>query len=274
MRAKTLLLWTVVLLVGLEQLWLLFPVLKDVALPPQQDPAEAGRMVAQDLGCFSCHGPGGAVGIDNPGSEDGVVPALAGGEMMMWADNEQEVREWILYGRPLEEEGEEEQDTREGLDAGRGSDRAIVMPAFEPYLGAGQLDELIAYLGAISGLQFPEEQAAANGLEELHKHGCFNCHGPMGTGGVANPGSLKGYVPGFFGPDYGELVNSGEELSQWISEGVTERIRENPIAAAILERQALKMPAYGRFLDEAEIAELAAAVEWLVESGWRKTPVP
>ncbi len=271
MRAKTFLLSTLVILLAAEQLWLLFPVAKRVVFPPQQAPAEAGRLVAERLACFSCHGPGGAGGIDNPGSEDGVVPALAGGEMMMWADNEEELREWIRFGRPLKGE---EPVLREGLDAGRGSDRAIVMPAYDGFLGAGELEDLVAYLRAISGLQFPDDAGAAEGLEELHEHGCFNCHGPMGTGGRPNPGSLKGYIPGFFGEDYRELVASSDELRQWINEGVTDRMSDNPLAAAVLERQAVKMPAYGRFIDEHEIDELVAAVEWLVSSGWQETPVP
>ncbi len=271
MRPKTVLLWTIVALVAVEQLWLLAPVLKRTVFPPEHDPAEAGRMVAERLACFSCHGPGGAAGIDNPGSEDGVVPALAGGEMMMWADDEGEVREWILYGAPLKGERPA---PRQGLTAGRGTDQAIVMPAFESHLAIGELEQLMAYLRSISGLQFPDDDEAAGGLEELHEHGCFNCHGPMGTGGTANPGSLKGYIPGFFGEDYRELVGDRDELRQWISEGVSDRMRENPLAAAVLERQAVKMPAYGEFIDDHEIDELVAAVEWLVESGWRELAVP
>ena len=47
MRAKTFLLSTLVILLVVEQLWLLFPMAKRVVFPPQQAPAEAGRLVAE-----------------------------------------------------------------------------------------------------------------------------------------------------------------------------------------------------------------------------------
>ncbi len=253
-----------------EQAWLLAPLVKSWIFPPREDAAAAGRRVAESLGCFSCHGPGGSGGIKNPGGRDGVIPALSGGEMMMWASSESELRELILYGRKLADEPEE----RSGYAAGQGTGRAIVMPAFEPHIGAGELELLIAYLGANSGLQFPSEKPAAAGLELVHELGCFRCHGPMGTGGVANPGSLKGYVPGFWGQDYAELVADRAELRQWIANGISDRFRDNPLAGMVIERQAVKMPAYGEFLSEKEIDTLIASIEWLAAAHWRDMPVP
>ena len=135
-------------------------------------------------------------------------------------------------------------------------------------------DLLIEYLRAISGLQFPETKVESRGLERIYELGCFRCHGPMGTGGVANPGSLKGYVPGFFGEDYAETVSGPEELREWIRDGASARFRDNPLAAAVLERQALKMPAYGEHLDDDDLEAIAAAVEWLARGGWRSIDIP
>jgi cytochrome c553 len=275
---KKWLLMVVVVAVVAEQAWLVAPTVLRLVFPPQTDAAERGRIVAEGLGCFSCHGPEGAGGIANPGSKDGVVPALGGGEIMMWADSEEEVREWILYGHPLEDEEETHGDDDDGHshdgDDGDDHDEALEMPAFEPFLGAGELDLLIAYIGSISGLQFPDDHETAEGLEHLYELGCFRCHGPMGTGGVANPGSLKGYVPGFFGEDFAELVRDREEARQWVAEGISERFAENPLAQTVMERQAINMPAYGRFMDADEIEELVDATMWLAGGKWREMPVP
>jgi len=114
----------------------------------------------------------------------------------------------------------------------------------------------------------------ADGLELAHRLGCFSCHGPMGTGGVQNPGSLKGYVPGFFGEDYAELVADNEELRQWINDGAVSRLLDNPLARRVLETQALKMPSYGDFLEDEDIDALVELVAWLASDGWREMPVP
>ncbi len=269
LRAATIAVAAALLVV--EQVWVFAPVVRRELFPPQTDATERGRDVAGRLGCFGCHGAEGAGGIRNPGSENQVVPALSGGEMMMWVDSEAELREWILFGAPQDEEPGF---VRRGHAAGQGSERALVMPAFEPYLAAGELEDLLAYLRAISGLQFPDSSGTKRGLDLAHQMGCFRCHGPMGTGGLANPGSLKGYVPGFFGADYAELVLDRAEARQWISAGISDRFRDSIAARSVLERQAIKMPAYGEFLPASDIDALVDAVEWLGQGQWRQMPVP
>jgi mono/diheme cytochrome c family protein len=253
----------------LEHAAMLFPAAKRKVLPERQDRAVRGRIIAEQMGCFGCHGAEGVRGISNPGAPDGVVPALAGGEIMMWAQDEAELRAWIRDGHI-----DKQAPRRDGLDAGRSSGRALVMPAYGEMLDREQLDDLVLYLKSISGLQFPEDDDVADGLELMHKLGCFRCHGAMGTGGVSNPQSLKGYVPGFVGEDYPELVRDGAELRQWIRNGVSDRFADNRIARSVLERQALKMPAYGKHLGDDDVEALAAAVEWLASEDWRKQPVP
>lgn len=259
------------LVVITQQAYLLAPTLLRAVFPAVEDEAARGGLVAARLGCFACHGAEGAGGIPNPGAgKQKMVPAFSGGEMMMWADSEQELRDWIVRGHTERAKSEK----RSGLSAGQGTGRALVMPAFKSHLGPGELDSLLAYLRAISGLQFPEDGKTRVGLELLHERGCFRCHGPMGTGGTPNPGSLKGYVPGFFGDDYAELVRGPEEAREWIRDGVAARLRDNPLAAAVIGRQALKMPAYGEHLSDEQVDSLVAAVSWLASGKWRAMKVP
>ena len=61
---------------------------------------QRGYEVADRNGCFSCHGPGGIKGMANPGHAEEEVPPWSGGLMTMYAENEGEIREWILDGLP------------------------------------------------------------------------------------------------------------------------------------------------------------------------------
>jgi len=268
---KRMLIAAVVVFLAAEQVWVFAPIAKRWVFPPIIDPAVAGRDIAVRLGCFSCHGPEGLGGFTNPGSDNKVVPALAGGEMMMWADTEDQLREWILYGNPQDEDHQFE---RSGYAAGQGADRAVVMPPYEPHLGAGELELLLDYLRSISGLQFPDDDVTQKGMELAHELGCFRCHGPMGTGGVSNPGSLKGYVPGFDGEDFAELVRDEAEMREWLTDGISARFKKNIVARTIIGGQALKMPAYGEFLDDAQIDSLVALVQWLNSEDWKEMQVP
>ena len=86
---------------------------------------------------------------------------------------------------------------------------------------------------------------------------------------MENPGSFKGYIPGFWGSDFDELVLDGDELHRWVGEGKIARIAEHPIGKWFFRRQAIKMPAYGRFLGDADIDALVAYVRWLHAAAWR-----
>src|SRR5512145_1757860 len=96
---------------------------------------------------------------------------------------------------------------------------------------ASQVDDLVAYLRAASGLLEPRDDVAAKGVEIALANGCFHCHGDMGVGGMPNPGSLKGYIPGFGGEDFDELVRDDDELRSWITEGGVPRLRNDPLAS-------------------------------------------
>jgi len=55
------------------------------------------RRLAEQVGCFGCHGPEGTLGAGNPGRTDRTVPTFTG-DVMMYADSPQQIREWIQDG--------------------------------------------------------------------------------------------------------------------------------------------------------------------------------
>lgn len=223
-------------------------------------PAEAvvrGEAAAHEYGCFACHGPGGSAGIMNPGSAAGKVPGFDAGSMAMHVKSAAEFTEWILEGEPKRLAADEDEDGDEGL---------VGMPAYKGVIRGLELADLIAYLKAVSGWTDPQRplpDLAYEGKVLAERFGCFACHGPSGVGGVPNPGSYKGYIPGFVGEDYAELVRSSAELREWILEGRVARLWKNPLARLYLKRQKTQMPAYRGKLSEDEIEKLAAYIRWL-----------
>jgi mono/diheme cytochrome c family protein len=249
-----------------ENAWLLYPALRDVLLQVEVSEAARGRRLAQNLGCFSCHGPEGRGGVPNPGSEGEEVPSFHEGTPMMFVKSEQEIREYILDGAPAAKRSRASY--REEMAA-----QAIRMPAFRGWVSDRDLEAMVTYVRAVSGLVSPAREDLARGEDLVHQNGCFACHGEMGSGGVPNPGSLKGYVPGFTGADFAELVRDDRELVEWIREGSIARLREHPIGSFFLKRQRIQMPAYKSFLSEEEIQAVAAYVRWLAEGEWQRQPL-
>lgn len=212
-------------------------------------PVTRGREVARRMGCFGCHGPGGERPIPNPGAKNGDVPRWGGGMWMMYNDRPDDVRAWIRDGHP----------PSHGPDA----NALIAMPAYGDRLSEAELSDLTAYVLAVSRFGFPDDPAVTQGREVAERFGCFGCHGPEGRGLVANPGSLKGFVPPWDGPDYPDLVRSHEELRQWVHDGISARFAANPAAREILDSQAIRMPAYAGRITDDEIDALGAYIEWV-----------
>lgn len=249
-------------LVVAQGAWIAWPAVRARALAPEQTPAERGHRLALELGCFACHGPGGIGGTANPGSQEGEVPAFVEQTQMMYVKTTDDLREYVLDGAPKRRR--DDPDYVQRMEAA-----GLRMPAYRPFVTTAQVDDLVAYLRATSGQILPDDQRAARGAELAVELDCAACHGPMGAGGVPNPGSFKGYVPGFWGEDYDELVQSDEELRQWIADGEIPRIAEHPIGGVFFRRQATKMPAYGRFVPAEDVAALAAWVRWIRAGSWR-----
>ena len=260
--ARRLIVRVLIGLAVLETGWLAYPAVRARILALEETPARRGQRLAAELGCFACHGPMGTGGTRNPGSEEGTVPAFTERTQMMYVKSDEDLREYVLDGAPRRKR--EDPEYRAKVEAA-----ALHMPAYRPFVTAAQVEDLVAFLRASSGLVLPEEASAARGAELASEVGCFACHGPLGAGGMPNPGSFKGYVPAFWGADFDDLVRSDEELRQWIAEGGIARIAEHPIGGYFFERQAIKMPAYGRFLADADVSALAAYVRWIRAGAWR-----
>jgi mono/diheme cytochrome c family protein len=212
-------------------------------------PVRRGERLAGRLGCFGCHGPGGAAGIANPGTRSGSVPSWTGGTWMMYSHDEQDVRSWI----------------REGHAPGDTPDPEALlrMPPYRSRISPRDLDDLVAYVLTVQMFGNPTDPKAAEGRDAALRLGCFGCHGPEGRGLTSDPGSLKGYVPPWDGPDYRELVESDEEFRQWVRDGITERFRHNPAARHFLDGEAIKMPAYHDRVKPPELEALLAYVNWV-----------
>jgi mono/diheme cytochrome c family protein len=256
----------VILVMLAESAWLAYPFVHNLILPPRDNPAQRGRQLAAQFGCFNCHGPGGTGGVPNPGSKTGEVPSFHEGTLMMYAHSDQDLREYILDGAPATKLARAEYKAEQEA-------QALRMPAFRAEVTARQVDDLVAYLRASSGLLEPLDDPAAKGVEIALANGCFDCHGAMGIGGMPNPGSLKGYIPGFGGEDYHELVRNDDELRGWIAEGGIPRLRDDQLASYFLERQRIQMPAFKDHLKPEEIDALIAYVRWLAVGDWQNAPL-
>ncbi len=221
-----------------------------------------GRQVAVRAGCFSCHGPGGIRGVKNPGSRWGDVPAWDGGNWMMYVADPAEIEEYIRYGLPR----------RKQKDSGAKAqvEKALIkMPAYEGRLNEREIRDLTLFVKAISGLGRPQDGPAAPGYDLAVEFGCFSCHGVDGTGGVKDPGSFKGYIPGWRGPDWEDLVESDDEIREWIMEGGIRRWSGNRLAMHFTRAQAIQMPAYREALTPAQVDQIVAYIKWL-----RARPAP
>jgi mono/diheme cytochrome c family protein len=251
-----------IVLALVEALWLLYPALRARVLALEETPAARGERLAGELGCFSCHGAGGNGGTKNPGSEEGTVPAFMERTQMMYVKTADDLREYVLDGAPRRKR--DDSDYRAKMEAA-----ALRMPAYRDVVTSAQLEDLVAYLRATSGQVLPKDDLAAKGADLAADLGCVACHGPLGAGGLPNPGAFKGYVPAFWGADFDDLVRDDDELRTWITKGEIPRITEHPIGGRFFRRQRIKMPAYGRFIADADVDALVAWVRWIRAGSWR-----
>jgi len=225
------------------------------AFRPHLPAAERGRRVAETLGCFGCHGPGGVQGAMNPGRTDGSAPNFQG-DVMMFAADSTEIREWILEGSTTRR--------RQSVTWRAERERGVLkMPAFRGAISERETDDLVAYVMAVAGMPSPEDSLAIRGLERADSLGCTGCHGPGGRLARPNAGSFKGYVPSWDGVDFTDLVRDEREFREWVERGVSVRFERDRLAQFFLRRAALKMPAYRQHLREGDLGALWAYVQWL-----------
>ncbi len=105
--------------------------------------------------------------------------------------------------------------------------------------------------------------AFGRGLARAGQLGCTGCHGPGGRLARPNPGSLRGFVPPWDGPDFPELVRDRREFDEWVERGISRRFERNALARYFLERAVLKMPAHRRYLAPGDLDALWGYVTWL-----------
>lgn len=225
---------------------------------PQDHAVERGYRLAAELGCFACHGVGGVGGIANPGSIEGVMPGWDGGMLMMYVESEEEIREWILYGLPQRLRNRAPDPRNLAL---------IRMPAYEKSVSPRELSDLVEYVKAVGYFERPESAQVRRGRQLASRLGCFGCHKAGGTLGSANPGSFKGYIPPWVGPDFAELVRDEDELREWILEGGIDRLQRNPVSRYFTGRQIIQMPAYREHIDPGELEDIIAYIWWLRREG-------
>jgi len=117
---------------------------------PKATPMMKGHELAKKLGCFTCHGFGGMFGSTNPGSQMGQVPPFnTQGVSMFYFHNEDEIREWILYGKPrrllAENKGSSENNSAKD-SATHGPGGIITMPAYKGIITKRELEYLVEYI--------------------------------------------------------------------------------------------------------------------------------
>lgn len=216
-------------------------------------PALRGERVALAQGCLACHGPEGRGGVANPGARSGTVPGWDGPTLATYARDRAEIVEWIMAGKPARIDAGEAQAGRQPL---------LPMPAYRGQLSARELDDLLAYLQAVSLFDVEIPEPAYEGWKISQRLGCFGCHGPSGIGGMPNPGSFKGHIPPWDGNEFAELVRNEAELREWILAGRPKRLAEHRLARFFLDRQVVQMPGYRAHLSEDEVNKIVAFIQW------------
>jgi mono/diheme cytochrome c family protein len=219
-------------------------------------PVQRGARLAAERGCLSCHGAAGRLADPDGTLGIGSVPSFEHDDVTSYARSEAEIREWILDGKP-----------RRLRDVPGGEPEPVLrMPAWRDRLSSREVDHLVAWVKAVSDFD-PVPEAVAAGRDTAARLGCFACHGAQGRFDTPNPGSLKGHIPSWTGRDFLELARDDAEIRDWIRDGSPRRLRENPVAAFFLRRQAIRMPAYGDRVSDDEIRQVTVYIRWLREGG-------
>ncbi|MGE5127442.1 MAG: c-type cytochrome [Betaproteobacteria bacterium] len=214
-------------------------------------PVQRGARLAASRGCLGCHGAAGRLADPDGARGIGTVPSFEHDDVVAYAHSVDEIREWILDGRPKRLD-----------DPGGEPEPLLRMPAWRGRLAPAEVEALVAWVIASADFE-PLPRAAAAGRDTAAALGCFACHGPQGRGDTPNPGSLKGYIPSWSGADFPELARDDSEIREWIRDGGPKRLRDNPVAAFFMRRQAILMPAFGDKVSEEEIRRVTAYVRWL-----------
>ena len=220
----------------------------------EQNPLLQGRQLARDVGCLTCHDPYRGQEIPNPGSRWSSVPRFEAGNAMMYAESRQEIEEFIRFGAPRSWQLDFEA-------VARLVDQRVRMPAYDARLSDGEIEALTTWASVVEGVEVAGDEGAAAGRQLARQNGCISCHGLEGAGGLPNPRSLGGFIPGFLGANFTDLVRNRAEFDEWVRSGTLERLKGNPLIRRAWRRQTLPMPAYREALSEEEVDALWAWVQ-------------
>lgn len=266
-----------VVLLGLLALAIGGTILLQIEKRPEPSPVSRGAKLADQAGCFACHGrseeePRFNLRQGAPGQwRSKNNPSLWEGEI----DRMDVLVDWITHGVPADEVEKHKQ-------------LFIRMPAYQDRLTPGEIEDIAAWVLS-EGLKLKVDLRAKPGPvpanraltpDELlvagdrlaRQTGCYQCHGELGQGGVANPDSFKGYIPGFHGKDFLKLTANGDraEIIFWIDHGRGRAIEAGllgRVAKKYLDGQAIPMPGYRDQLTSAEKELLADYLLLLNKSG-------
>lgn len=108
-------------------------------LNPKTKALKKGRDIVLNNGCFACHGPSGAGGIENPGSFKGYIPSFIGDDFDELVKDEKELAGWIQKGKIQRFE-------RNPLARFFTHRQVIKMPAYEKILNEEKIRLVKAYL--------------------------------------------------------------------------------------------------------------------------------
>ena len=124
-------------------------------------PVQRGWTVASKRGCLACHGPSGRHQEAAEESPIGVVPSFVHDDVVAYSRHDGEIREWILDGKPRrirEQQGDEKP-------------ALLQMPAWRDRLSGQELEDLVAWIAAVSDFEEPPAPAAS-GREIAARLGC------------------------------------------------------------------------------------------------------
>lgn len=258
-------------------------VLFRVEREPETSPVFLGEGLAVSSGCFGCHG---RVEAENRAN---FRPDRSGGWRRgsiatFWEDGiteSEELIEWIRDGCPADK-------------AERHKQLFIQMPAYgDGFLETDEIDAIAAWIlteglkqteglgnGTLPAIEMTAVEVGGLDHDRLfvlgdrvsRQQGCYQCHGELGQGGVPNPASFKGTIPGFFGSEFRELTDGGDraEILHWIDHGRGDTIEsglKGILAKRFFENQAIGMPGYKDLLNEGEKALLVDFLLLLNEKG-------
>lgn len=103
-----------------------------------------------------------------------------------------------------------------------------------------------------------EDNPILRGRRLAESHGCFACHLSDSGREIPNPESRWGSVPRFRGGNAMMYADNAAEIEEFIRYGAPKSWLSNEAAQRRLERQRIRMPAYGDRLSEQDLADLVS----------------